>query len=278
MPALFSLTLFRSPRRVLPLTLGALALAPLAPAAERDCATTARQVSRQVAARPERALVIVEDTLVVSDACACEIVKAAIVAAKASAKLVGQITLVAVNAAPAKATLIADCAKAASPDAASEVDAALREALGPDADKPAPAEPKPAPAPEEPDQPADPKQPVASAKNPKAPVTESTPDPDFGLSPVAIGGVYLVYPGGGGSPQVIKGDDGKLYYVGPNGKRVPLDPPPPITHRPPRPPGIIIIRPPSPTSSDDIPEDLTPEDPVPLDPTPQDPPPVEPPL
>jgi hypothetical protein len=279
MLALFSLTLFRTPRALLPLALGALACSPLLQAADRDCTATARQVSRQVAAHPERTLIIVEDTLVVSDSCACEVVKAAIVAAKASAKLVGQIVLVAVNAAPAKATLISECAKAASPDAAAEVEAAVRKALGPDADRPsatpsatAPAAENTAPAP---DQPADPKQPVANTKNPPAPTpTPATPpDPDYGLSPVAIGGVYLVYPGGGGSSQIVKGDDGKLYYIGPQGKRVPLEPPPPITQRPPRPPGIVIIRPPSPTTSDSIPEEPIPEDPIP-----QDPGPVEPPL
>lgn len=264
--------------RPFPLALAAFLLPIASSAADPDCAAAAKQVSRQVAAKPERVLIFVEDALVVNDSCACEIVKAALVSASASPKLAGQIVLIAINAAPTKATLIADCAKAASPDASADIDAALRKALGPDAGRPAAAptaEPPPAASTKATDSG---KQPVQDEKNPPSPPAPPAPDEtDFGLSPVTIGGVYLVYPGSGSSPQVVKGKDGTLYYISPNGKRVPLEPPPP-TKRPPRPPAVIIIRPPTPTTSDGTPEDPIPEDPIPIDLTPVDPAPIEPPL
>jgi len=242
-----------------------------AAAAERDCAAIAKQVSRDIAAKPERVLIIVEDALVVNEACACEVVKAAIVAASASAKLAGQIVLIAVTAAPSKASLIADCAKAASPDASGEIDAAVRQAVGSETAPPSPAtsgEPVPS---------GDAKNPAAS-KNPSTPAPATEETADFGLSPVAIGGVYLVYPGGSGSPQLSRDADGNLYYVGPDGKRVLLDPPaPPKGRRPSRPPAVIIITPPTPTTSDDTPQDPTPEDPIPQDPIPEEPTPQDPP-
>jgi hypothetical protein len=248
----FSVALFRkAPAAPWLAVLGVLA-APLASAAAPpDCRATARQVSKQVAAKPERVLLIVEDTLIVNDSCACEVVKAAIAAAEASPKLVGQIVLVAVKTAPAKAPQIAECAEAAAPKAATEINAALDKALGPDRPRPAPTPPptpteKPVPAPATPD----PTNPPPTAPD----ATESTAD--FGLSPVTIGGVYLVYPGSGGSPELVEGRDGEMYFIGPQGQRIPLNPPPPArSQRPTRPPAIIIIAPPTPTTSDATPAD-----------------------
>ena len=251
-------------------------------AEDPDCASTARKVSKQVAAKPERVLIIVEDTLVVSDACACEVVKAALGAAKASPKLAAQIVLVAVNAAPSKATLISECAKAAAPDAAAEIDGAVREAIGTNAEKPAaaPAEKRESTTPEtdpeaKPSNPAsDPKAPIA--KNPPSIPPAAETEADFGLSPVALGGVYLVYPGSGSSPRFVE-EDGTLYLIGPNGKRIPLEPGP-VRRQPIQPPDVIIIRPPSQTTSDGIPEDQTPEEPTPTEPPTEEPIPVDPPL
>jgi len=261
----------------------ALIAGPWLGAAEPECAALARTVSKQVTAKPERVLIIVEDTLVVSDACACEVVKAALGAAQASPKLAAQIVLVAVNAAPAKATVIAECAKAAAPDAAVEIDGAVREAIGSSSEKKsAPAEQsdaetsEPKPAAETPaSASSDPKAPVAP-KNPPAPLAPAESEADFGLSPVALGGVYLVYPGSSGSPRLIE-DNGTLYLLGPKGQRIPLEPTP-VRRRPAQPPDVIIIRPPSQTSSDGIPEDQTPDEPTPNEPPDEEPIPVDPPL
>ncbi|MFN0129948.1 MAG: hypothetical protein ACKV19_25055 [Verrucomicrobiales bacterium] len=279
-----TLTGFPAPRGATSLILGfSLVFSGVARAAEADCAVVAKRVSREVSARPERVLVIVEDTLVVNDTCACEVVKAAIVAAGAGAKLTSQIVFVAISAAPAKATQIEECAKAASPESTAEIDEAVRKAVG---DKPPPDNKPPGERPESPaTAAAPPESPATTAATPesdaattasrpsgKEPLAKNPPPPsddaDFGLSPVSIGGVYLVYPGGSGSSPVIKDDNGRLYFIGPDGRRIPLDPPPPRVIQRPRPPGIIIIRPPTPTSSDDVPLEPVPSEDTPIDPTP----------
>lgn len=150
-----------------------------------DCFEVARQIARTVAAQPERVLLAVEDAVVANEGCACEIVKAAIQAAQASVKLTGQIVFTAVTASPKEAAAVADCATAVHPEAAEEVKRALRKAIGSESVVASTLPSGKQPAGKNPSG----KQPI------EIPVSEEV---DFSLSPVAIGGVYLVYPSVGG--------------------------------------------------------------------------------
>jgi hypothetical protein len=191
--------------------------------AAKDCSPLSATVTAEVSAKPSDVLTIVSAQIAANPTCACEIVKAAIAAAKADKDLVGQIVFTAVTAAPTEATTVAECAVAVAPEAAETVKAALRSAYSDKnpAGKNASKNPEPAP-----------------------PVDDNA---DFGLSPVAIGGVYLIYPGSGSSgPQVVE-RNGVPGFIGPNGF-VPLEPQRPvIIERPTRPPNVIIIVPPTPT-------------------------------
>jgi hypothetical protein len=200
--------------------------------AAKDCSPLSATVTAEVSAKPSDVLSIVSAQIAANPTCACEIVKAAIAASKADKDLVGQIVFTAVTAAPTEATTVAECAVAVAPEAAETVKAALRSAYSD-------------------------KNPVGknSAKNaPQPPPADETAD--FGLSPVAIGGVYLIYPGSGSSgPQLIE-RNGVLGFVGPNGKFVPVDggsQRPIIIQRPTRPPNVIIIVPPTPTEGEPTP-------------------------
>ena len=196
-------------------------------AAEDACSKIASEVTASVSAAPTDVLKIVSEQVQASSSCACEIVRAAIVASKADKDLVGDIVATAVTAAPNSATTIAECAVAASPEASDNIKAALKRAMS-DGKNPA-------------------------GKNPGKQIVEAQEeDPDFGLSPVSIGGVYLVYPGSGGSSVPNAGKlvrkNGRLYVVRPDGSLVPV---PPTTGgggggRPNRPPGVIVINPTSP--------------------------------
>lgn len=212
-------------KKSLLLTLLAVATTSVSFAAEdaKECTPVSATVTAEVTAKPSSVLTIVNDQIAANPTCACEIVKAAIIASKADKDLVGQIVFTAVTAAPTEATTVAECAVAAAPEASENVKAALRSAYS---DK-NPVGKNPS------------KNPVD--KNPPAPVDEN---PDYGLSPVAIGGVYLVYPGSGSSgPQLVK-RDGELGFIGPDGKFVPLDQPAPIIIvKPQKPDVIIIVRP-----------------------------------
>ena len=184
-------------------------------AAPNACESIAKRVQADCTARPERVLVVVEDGVVQSEGCACEIVKAAIVGASANSKLVGEIVFTAASSAPTAATTIAECALAAAPDASAEVKSGLKRALG---DKAAEIKPSSAPAPtpetapdesiaEETGETPVGKGPVGKSPAGKTVITPardlgSDDDVDWGLSPIAIGGVYLVYPSAGGARQV----------------------------------------------------------------------------
>jgi hypothetical protein len=181
-----------------------------------DCDTVAKKVSTDVAAKPERVLVIVEDAIVQSESCSCEIIKAAIAASKAPTKLVGQIVFTAVTVSNGMAATIAECAVAVAPDAASEIKAAVQKALE-DAPK---VEAVATNTSHEQSRASDGKNPISYdnygkdpiGKNPldKNPVVgrEATPedDADFGGPAARIGGVYLIHPSGGrvSEKEVIK--------------------------------------------------------------------------
>jgi hypothetical protein len=215
-------------KKILPVIVAAVAgLAPaaFAEASKDDCATLSTKVQAEVGAKPDQVLVILAEKIAANPGCSCEIVKAAITAAKADKDLVGEIVFTAVSAAPAEATTIAECAVAASPESAETVKAALQRAM--------------------------------SDKNPVGKGVDKAPPPpvqddlgDFGLSPVNIGGVYLVYPGGGAiGSRLSRDEDGNLILIGPDGSTIFVEEGAVeiVEGRPPRRPGPIIIVVPTPT-------------------------------
>jgi hypothetical protein len=93
--------------------------APMAAAA--DCKVISKQVTEAITAKPKLVLVIVAKQIAANEACAGEVVKAAIVITEADKKLVAQIVEQAIEAAPKKISLIVDSALAVAPDAYAEV-------------------------------------------------------------------------------------------------------------------------------------------------------------
>jgi hypothetical protein len=80
-------------------------------AAAPTCDKAAADVRAAVEAAPSRVLIIVEDAMIANEGCACEIVKAAILASNANPELARQITLTASNVAPNLSKVIAECAR-----------------------------------------------------------------------------------------------------------------------------------------------------------------------
>lgn len=78
-----------------------------------SCDKIATDVRDAVAKDPSKVLMIVEDALVINESCACEIVKAAIVASSADEALMKQIVATAVAVAPKMTAVIQECAAAA---------------------------------------------------------------------------------------------------------------------------------------------------------------------
>ena len=74
-----------------------------------QCETIAKDVQSSIAKEPSKVLMIVEDALVINEACACEIIKAAISASHADAAMVKQIVQTAVAVAPKMAPVIMEC-------------------------------------------------------------------------------------------------------------------------------------------------------------------------
>ena len=156
------------------------------------CTEVIAKLEGEIAKEPARVLLSVEDALNANDSCACQIIKAAIVASKADPKLVGEIVSTAINAAPTAASTIGECALAASPEAASEIKTAMQAALG--QGDGAGKEPI-----------SSGKEPISSGKEPisagKDIVTAppATVDNDFdSVGAVSIQGIYFSAPGGGG--------------------------------------------------------------------------------
>ena len=90
-----------------------------------DCFKASEAVKVAVAAKPSKVLELVETHVAANEKCACEIVRAAIVASEADKNLVASIVTSAANAAPSEARLIAQCAIAVAPDAVNEVQAVM---------------------------------------------------------------------------------------------------------------------------------------------------------
>lgn len=101
------------------------------PAAKKsDCGPVIKALRSEIAARPSRVLIAVEDALTMNEQCACEIIKASIEATRADAKLVGQIVFTALQSAPGMSATIVECAVEAAPYAAEEIRSAMQQALG----------------------------------------------------------------------------------------------------------------------------------------------------
>ncbi|MCB1097861.1 MAG: hypothetical protein KDN22_19970 [Verrucomicrobiae bacterium] len=155
-----------------------------------DCESIAAAVTKQVEAAPETVLMIVEDSMASHEKCACEVVKAAIVASKATEKLVGEIVFTAVIASESMAPTVAECAISVAPDSASQIRSALKRALSDSGGYPNDEGGK---------------APVYSGKNPgygkdSIPSAEAVDDGgfDFGRAPLDVRGIYLLAPSPGG--------------------------------------------------------------------------------
>lgn len=155
--------------------------APLAHAGgSSPCDGIARDVTAAVTKDPGKVLMIVEDALVINETCACEVVKAAIVASKADKSTVQQIVQTALAVAPKMSAVIAECAEAAAPGTGVEL--AAEQTTKGDAKNAANVLPPPA-----------------------EPPTEAS---DFGeASATNIRGVYLIQPAAAGFVVANTGDD-----------------------------------------------------------------------
>lgn len=90
-----------------------------------DCKAIQATVEKAILADKAQVLQIVESQVSGNTGCACEVVKAAIVATEADKDLVRQIVEVAVVASPSEMRLIAQCAVAVAPDSVGEVQKVL---------------------------------------------------------------------------------------------------------------------------------------------------------
>ena len=99
--------------------------APVAMAEGPDCYDLSIAVTKAGSSAPDQVQQIVQRQVASKPGCAGDVVKAAIVATEADRKLVGQIVATAVEAAPAKMRIVAQCAIAVAPDALPNVQAVL---------------------------------------------------------------------------------------------------------------------------------------------------------
>jgi len=151
---------------------GSALLASAAP----KCDDIANDVRKAIASDTAKTLMIVEDALVISEACACEIVRAAIEASKADESLKQQIVQTALAVAPKMAPMITECAGmqgnvpvpvAATPAVAEDAQVTYSGKSGKDAKSVLPVMPPP-------------------------------PVEEFTYIPRDIRGIYLIAPGGVG--------------------------------------------------------------------------------
>ncbi|MEP2777575.1 MAG: hypothetical protein ABJQ29_07485 [Luteolibacter sp.] len=92
----------------------------------QDCGEVVKAVNAGVLVEDANVLEVVDAQVSESPNCACEIVKAAIVASKAEGQAVGQIVEAAGNAAPDRLDLIVDCATAVAPKSIDYIQAAAK--------------------------------------------------------------------------------------------------------------------------------------------------------
>ena len=107
------------------LTAVLLAAAPLASAKDVDCVKVSDAVKAAVIADSNNVLEIVATQVAANESCACEIVKAAIVASDADRKTVALIVDTAILEAPDQLRIIAQCAIAIAPDAIAKIQAVV---------------------------------------------------------------------------------------------------------------------------------------------------------
>ena len=192
-------TLFRSRAKRALILLGSLWAAALSPAigAPGKCDDIAKDVRQAVAKDPSKVLMIVEDALVISEECACEIVKAAIIASNADQARVKEIVQTAMAVAPKQSAIIAECAAAATAGGPVVVSNTSETSEEDDGKNPVSGK-----------NPAGGKNTlsgkniVASAKNPPAEASPVIPPEaegtEFSGTPVSIRGIYLIQPAAAG--------------------------------------------------------------------------------
>ncbi len=166
----------------------ALAISPVASAADKDCAAEYKKVNAAVSAEPDKVLSIVEKAVSQSPGCVCEIVKAAIKGASADKDLIVQIVTTASEILPDETPTIISCAISSAPDAIQgEVARAIADKFG-SGKGVVESGKEPAPTGKEP-----------TGKGGAQPEPEPEWD-DFNLFHTGIGGIYLTTPSGGLSP------------------------------------------------------------------------------
>jgi hypothetical protein len=104
--------------------------APTAGASSLTCIQLAARVEHEIDKTPSEVLNIVRRAIVDNDSCACDVVKAAVKAAKADDTLTGLIVETAVKTKPARFKEIVECAILAKPTAKAQVRAALERVFG----------------------------------------------------------------------------------------------------------------------------------------------------
>ncbi len=136
------------------------------------CDDISRDVTAAIEKEPGKVLMIVEDALVINETCACEIIRAAILASKADATQVNQIVQTAISVAPKMSGVIMDCATSTSPGTqiTSQAMTAITES-GKD------------------------------VKNPVPTVAPAVQEEEFSPIPSSIRGVYLIQTPGGFLPR-----------------------------------------------------------------------------
>ena len=90
-------------------------------AAAPNCSEIHRAVKKYVLAHPERVLEVVALQIGNNPSCACEVVKAAIIASEANTEMISEIVEVAIEVDPSSFRIIGQCAIAVAPDSLSAV-------------------------------------------------------------------------------------------------------------------------------------------------------------
>jgi hypothetical protein len=149
-----------------------------------------KAMREEIAARPSRVLIAVEDALTMSEQAACEIVKEAITSTRADARLTGEIVRTAIRHAPGMSAVIVECAMAVAPGAAQEIENAVRSVLGTAAVKTDSSVEAPAVSPE-----PEAKSGKESSESADGAAAEASDSLDSFLpGAVGVGGIYLISP------------------------------------------------------------------------------------
>lgn len=150
--------------------LTAFATVTKAEAQSGSCDDISRDVASAVQRDSSKVLMVVEDALVINEACSCEIIKAAITASKADAALVNQIVQTAISVAPKMSGVIMDCATSVSPGAVATSEVQMTAVTASSKD----------------------------VKNPLPVIEPAEVEEDFNPIPSSIRGIFLLQPPAGG--------------------------------------------------------------------------------